>query len=138
MTEFAAMNPKSCTYLTDEGDENKKAKDTKKCAIKRKLEYEHCKHCLKAAQLENENKPTKNNKVDVDSFIENYKELQWTIQEKKNELILKSQQGFRSEKYNVFSVEVNKIAFSAKDGKLTQSNHFNSNICIWIEQRSST
>ena len=35
--------------------------------------------------------------------------------------MLKSQQGFRSEKYNVFTEEVNKIALSANDDKRIQS-----------------
>ena len=34
-----------------------------------------------------------------------------------NRLILKSQQRFRSEKHNVFTEEVNKIAFSGDDYK---------------------
>ena len=31
----------------------KKAKDTKKCVIKRKLKYKDYKNCLEAAQIEN-------------------------------------------------------------------------------------
>ena len=34
MTEFAALRPKTYTYLTDDNDDNKKAKDTKTCVIK--------------------------------------------------------------------------------------------------------
>ena len=37
----------------DDGTEDKKAKDTKKCAIKTKLKFENYKHCLEATQLEN-------------------------------------------------------------------------------------
>ena len=40
---------------------------------------------------------------------------------KDNRLILKSQQRFRSEKYNVFTEEVNKIALIAHDDKRIQS-----------------
>ena len=40
---------------------------------------------------------------------------------KDNRLILKSQQRFRSEKYNVFTEEVNKIALIANDDKRIQS-----------------
>ena len=32
----------------DDGSEDKKAKDTKKCVIKRKLKFENYKHCLEA------------------------------------------------------------------------------------------
>ena len=37
MTEFAALRPKTCSYLTDDSDENKNAKGIKKCIIKGKL-----------------------------------------------------------------------------------------------------
>ena len=47
-------------------------------------------------------------KVNVDSIRGNKKELT-----KNNRLILKSQQRFRSEKHNVFTEQVNKIALSA-------------------------
>ena len=34
MTDFAALRPKIYSYLTGNNDENKKAKDTKKCVRK--------------------------------------------------------------------------------------------------------
>ena len=39
------------SYLTDNNDENKKAKGTKKCVIKRTLKFDDYKHCLEATQL---------------------------------------------------------------------------------------
>ena len=36
------------------GNENKKAKDTKKCIIKRNIKFKDYKNCLEANQLENE------------------------------------------------------------------------------------
>ena len=54
----------------------------------------------------------KKKKLDEDSHRGNQKEFI-----KNNELILKLQQRFRSEKHNVFTEEVNKIASSAKDDK---------------------
>ena len=39
---------------------------------------------------------------------------------KNNKLILESQQRFRSENHNVFTEEVNKIAFGANDNKRIQ------------------
>ena len=53
MKKFAALRAKTYIYLTDNNDEHRKAKDTKKCAIKRKLKFEDYKHCLEAAQPEN-------------------------------------------------------------------------------------
>ena len=46
------LSGKTCTYLTENNNENKKAKGTKKCVIKRKLEFEDYKHCLEVTQLE--------------------------------------------------------------------------------------
>ena len=35
MAEIAALRPKTCNYLTDDKDESKKAKGTKKCYVKK-------------------------------------------------------------------------------------------------------
>ena len=40
------------SYLTDDGSEDKQAKDTKMCAIKRKLKFENYKNCLQATKFE--------------------------------------------------------------------------------------
>ena len=53
MIEFAASRPKTNSYLTDNNDEIKKVKLTKKCIIEQKLKFEDFKNCLEAAQLEN-------------------------------------------------------------------------------------
>ena len=39
MKEFAALRVKLNSYLTDNNDEDKKAKGTKKCVMKRKLKF---------------------------------------------------------------------------------------------------
>ena len=52
----------------DDGSENKKAKGTKMCVIKRKLKFENYKNCLEAVQLENKINHTEKNKIDIDSF----------------------------------------------------------------------
>ena len=39
MTEFLALRPKTYSYLTDDFEEDKKAKGTKKCVIKQKLKF---------------------------------------------------------------------------------------------------
>ena len=46
MTEFAVLS-----YITDNNDENIKAKDIEKSVIKRKLEFEDYKNFLKANQF---------------------------------------------------------------------------------------
>ena len=63
-------------------------------------------------------------KVNVSSRQEDDKEFI-----KNNKLILKAQQRFKSEKQNVFTEEVNKIALSANDDKRTIKK-----LCIWNER----
>ena len=74
MREFFAVRPKTYSYLTDNFKEDKKAKGTKKCGIKRKLKFNDYKDCLY-----------------------------------NDEIILKSQQRFKSEGHDVYTEEVNKI-----------------------------
>ena len=92
----------------------KKAKDTKKCVIKRKIKFEGHKNCLQAAQIENKIDHLEKNRTDLlkedhQKFIKN------------NKLILKTQQRFKSENYNVFTKETNRIALSSNDDKIIQS-----------------
>ena len=86
MTEFVALRPKTYSYLTDDCEEDKKAKGTKKCVIKRRLKFSDYKDCLL-----------------------------------NNEIILKSQQRFKSEKHVVYTEEVNKIALSSNYDKRLQT-----------------
>ena len=81
ITEFVALRPKTYSYLTDDC-EDKKAKETKKCVIKREFKFNNYKDCLL------------NDKV-----------------------VLKSQQRFKSERHNVYTENINKIALSSNDDK---------------------
>ena len=112
MTEFAALRPKAYSYLIDNGDENKKARSTKKCVIK----FGDYKYCLEATQLESKINKLEKNKLCVDCLTENSKEFL-----KNNKLISKLQKRFRSEKYNVFPEEVNKIALCGNNDRGIQS-----------------
>ena len=51
MTKFVGLRAKSCSYLIDDGSEDKKAKDTKKCVIKRKLNFKIIKTVWKQLSL---------------------------------------------------------------------------------------
>ena len=82
ITKFVALRPKTYLYLTDYCKEDKKAKGTKKCVIKRELKFNDYKDCLL------------NDKV-----------------------VLKSQQRFKSERHDVYTENVNKIALSNNDDK---------------------
>ena len=46
ITEFVALRPKTFSYLTDDGKEDKKAKETKKCVIKRMIKFNDYKNFL--------------------------------------------------------------------------------------------
>ena len=94
MKEFVEIRTNTYSYLKDNNDEEKKAKDTKMCIIKRKLTFENYKNCLEAAQIENKINHLEKNKIDVDSP----KEFN-----KNNKPILKTQQRFKSEWHNVFT-----------------------------------
>ena len=51
MKEFVGLRAKTYIYLKENNNENKKAKDTKKCVIKRKLKFQDYTNSLKAARL---------------------------------------------------------------------------------------
>ena len=82
MTEFVALRPKTYSYITDNCEEDKKAKGTKKYVIKKELKFHAYKNCLL------------NDKV-----------------------VLQSQQRFKSERHDVYTENVNKIALSSSDDK---------------------
>ena len=44
--EFVTLRPKTYSYLTDDGKEDKKAKGTKKCIIKKMIKFNDYKKCL--------------------------------------------------------------------------------------------
>ena len=89
---------------------------TKKCVIKRQLKFKDYKNCLKAAQIERKINYLRRKKIDVDSIKQDQKEFV-----KNNKPILKSQQIFKSERYNVLIEEIDKIALSSNDDKRMQS-----------------
>ena len=90
MTDCCALRPKTSSYLMDDGGNDKKAKGTKKCVIKRRLKFNYCKDCLL-----------------------------------NNEIILKSQQRFKSEAHNEYTEEINKIALSSNYDKTELSSKVN-------------
>ena len=44
--KFVTLRPKTCSFLTDDGKEDKKAKGTKKCVIKKMIKFNDYKKCL--------------------------------------------------------------------------------------------
>ena len=49
MKEFLGLRAEIYHYLKDNNDEDKKAKGTKKCVIKRKLKFQDYRNCLEEA-----------------------------------------------------------------------------------------
>ena len=82
ITEFVALRPKTYSYLTDDCKEDKNAKGTKKCVIKRMIKFNDYKNCLLSG-----------------------------------EVVLKSQQRFKSKGHGVYTENINKIALSSNDDK---------------------
>ena len=68
MTKFVGLRAKTYSYLIDDGNEDKKAKDTKNGIIKRELKFENYKNCLEATQLENTINYLQKNKINIDSL----------------------------------------------------------------------
>ena len=53
MIDFVGLRTNTYSYLIDDDSEDKKAKCTKKCVIKRKLKLDDYENCLEGTQLEN-------------------------------------------------------------------------------------
>ena len=75
MTELVGARAKTCSYLIDDGSEDKIAKDTKKGVIKTKLKFENYENCLEVTHLDNKTNYWAENKTDMDSIKENHKEF---------------------------------------------------------------
>ena len=84
--KFVALRPKTYSYLTDDDSEAKKAKGTKKCVIKRMLQF-----------------------PDYKDFL------------LKNEIRLKSQQNFKSDRHDAYAEKINKIPLISNDNKRLQT-----------------
>ena len=82
ITEFVALRPKTYSYLTDDFKEDKKAKGTKKCVVKKMIKFNDYKNCLL-----------------------------------NDEVVLKSQQRFKSKGHNADTKDINKIALSSNDNE---------------------
>ena len=111
MTKFVGLRAKTYSCLIDDDNEDKKAKCTKKCVVKRGLKFENYENCLETTQLEN--KINYLEKVNLTWIVlQNHKQFI-----RNNKSILKTQQRRESERHNAFTEEINKIALSSKDYK---------------------
>ena len=75
MKTFVLLRAKTCSYLIDDGSEDRKAKGTKKCVIKRKLKFKDDKNCSEATQLENKISNQEKYEIDVDIVKKDHKKF---------------------------------------------------------------
>ena len=68
MTKLVRVRAKTYSSLTDDGSEDRKAKGTKKRAIKRELKIENYKNCLEATQVKNKINYLGKNKINKESL----------------------------------------------------------------------
>ena len=68
MTNFLVLRSKTYSYLTNDSNGIKKAKDTKKSAIKQECKYEDYKNLQEVNQIENEINYLETNNIDVDQL----------------------------------------------------------------------
>ena len=69
MAKFVGLRANSYSYLIDDGSEDKKAKGTRKCIIKRKIKFENYKNCLEATQLENKINHLEKREINIDIVL---------------------------------------------------------------------
>ena len=101
--------------------------------MKQKNKFQDYKYCLEVTQLQKGLIHLEESKTVPDSLRENHdKSL------KKDKLILKSRQRFRSKKHNnLITEEANIITLSTNNDKKITFNRFNRIKCIWNEQSPS-
>ena len=92
ITEIVALRPKTYSYLVEDDDDDGDDDDDEDNSVKKKAKGS--KKCVIKRRLK----------------FNDYKDCSLN-----NEIILKSQQRFKSEARNVYTEEVNKIALSSND-----------------------
>ena len=73
ITEFVALRRKTYSYLTDDCKEDKKAKGTKKCVIKRMIKFNDYKNCLLNGEVVLKSQRFKSKRHDV--YTENINKI---------------------------------------------------------------
>ena len=65
--ELVVLRPRAYYYLIDEGDENERANNTKRCVIKQNLKFKDYKNFLEANQLQNGLSLLERHDIEVDN-----------------------------------------------------------------------
>ena len=115
MKEIVGLRSKTYSYLRENNDELNIVKGTKTFVVKRKLKFQSQKECLKSSEIINTVNYLEMKGTNVGSLKEDKKEFI------KSKLLLKLQQIFNSERHNIFTKEVRKIAMISNDHKRMSS-----------------
>ena len=75
MKKFVELQRKTYSYLKDNDDDYKNAKDTKRCVVKRRPNFQDYKNCIKASQILNIKNYLQSKQIDVDCLKEDKKEF---------------------------------------------------------------
>ena len=75
MKKFVELQRKTYSYLKDNDDDYKNAKDTKRCVVKRRPNFQDYKNCIKASQILNITNYLQSKQIDVDCLKEDKKEF---------------------------------------------------------------
>ena len=73
MKKFVELQRKTYSYLKDNDDDYKNAKDTKRCVVKRRPNFQNYKNCIKASQILNITNYLQSKQIDVDCLREDKK-----------------------------------------------------------------
>ena len=84
--------------------------------MKKQLRFENYKNYLEATQLAKKINYLEKNKIDIDSL----KKIINNSVFKKQQINIKTQQTFKSERHNVFTEGIDKIVLSSNDDKRMQ------------------
>ena len=75
MVKFVGLRAKTDSQLINDSSEDKKAKVTKKCVMKRKIKFENYQNCLEATKLENKMNYLEKNEINIDSIKKDHEEF---------------------------------------------------------------
>ena len=128
--EFVGLRPKTSSYLKDSNDESKKAKDTKKCILKRKLKFKDYKNCLKTSQI-----------VNIANYVEKKKKLMLMVLKKiknfmKKKLLLNDNKDLKVEGIMFLLKKLTRSRWVLKMIKNTV-NRFYWDILTWNDERAN-
>ena len=68
LAKFVELIAKTYMYFIDDGGEDKEAKNTRKCVIKKQLKFENYQNSLEKTQFFNKRKSLEKNEINIDNL----------------------------------------------------------------------